>query len=111
MKGILLNKLVEMNIKNLFSGKTIVDKTLGIIDKVVLDKTQAASLKFEIHRIIASSNVAKYVRAVIAVLVVVVWLFFPEKFEGREKLSEYLLYAIAGYYYLVDLGLSGIKRK
>lgn len=91
-----------MNVLSLFTKGGAVNKAIDVIDKTVLDKTQATQAKFEVYQIIAASSVAKYVRALIAVLFVVVWLFFPEKFEGREKMSEYFLYAVVAFYFLVD---------
>lgn len=99
-----------MNLKGIFSGKGTVGKVVDVIDKVVPDAQQKNQLKFEIYKIIASSMVAKYVRALIALMFVSVWLFFPEKLEGREKLTEYMLYAIAGYYFLIDRGLNKVKK-
>lgn len=91
-----------MNIKGLFSGSGAIEKAVDVIDKVVPDTQQKNQLKFEIYRIIASSQVAKYVRALLAVMFFVVWLFFPEKLDGRERMAEYMLYAIAAYYFLID---------
>lgn len=91
-----------MSIKNIFSAKGAIEKAVDVIDKVVPDTKQKTELKFEIYKIIASSAVAKYVRALLALMFFVVWLFFPEKLEGREKQAEYMLYAVAAYYFLVD---------
>lgn len=91
-----------MNIKSLLNASGVLDKAIEVIDKVVQDKTQKTELKFEIYKIIAASQVAKYVRAIIALLFVVVWLFFPEHFDGREEMSKYFLYAVVAYYFLVD---------
>lgn len=95
-------KKISMNIKGLLSGKGAIGKAIDVIEKVVPDVTQKNKLKFEIYQIIASSMVAKYVRAVLAIMFFAVWLFFPEKLEGREEMTKYMLYAIAGYYYIVD---------
>ena len=100
-----------MDIKNLFSGKGLIEKAVTVIDKLIPDKTQANSLKFEIYKIIASSQIAKYVRALIAIMFFTVWLFFPEKLAGREEMTKYMIFAIAGYYFIVDRGLDGIKKK
>ena len=100
-----------MNIKSLFSGKGAIEKAVDVIDKVVPDVKQKNELKFEIYKIIASSMVAKYVRAALALMFFAVWLFFPEKLEGREEMSKYMLAAIAGYYFIVDRGFNHVKRK
>ena len=100
-----------MNIKGLFSAKGAIEKAVGVIDKVVPDVKQKNELKFEIYKIIASSAIAKWVRALLAIMFFVVWLFFPEKMEGREDMSKYMLYAIAGYYFLIDRGFNYVKKK
>ena len=99
-----------MNLKGLFSGKGIIAKAVDVIEKVVPDVQQKNELKFEIYKIIASSEVAKYVRALIALMFFVVWLFFPEKIAGREEMVKYMLYAIAGYYFIVDRGFNHVKK-
>lgn len=100
-----------MNIKGLFSAKGAIEKAVAVIDKVVPDVKQKNELKFEIYKIIASSMVAKWVRALLAIMFFVVWLFFPEKMEGREDMSKYMLYAIAGYYFIIDRGFNHVKKK
>ena len=100
-----------MSIKSLFSASGVIEKAVDVIDKVVPDGKQKNELKFEIYKIIASSMVAKWVRALIAIMFFAVWLFFPEKIEGREDMVKYMLYAIAGYYFLVDRGFNYVKKK
>ena len=100
-----------MDIKGLFSAKGAIEEAVDVIEKVVPDTTQKNELKFEIYKIIASSMVAKYVRAALALMFFVVFLFFPEKLDGREEMSKYMLAAIAGYYYIIDRGFNYVKTK
>lgn len=100
-----------MNIKNLFSGNGTIDKVIDVIEKVVPDAAQKSQAKFEIYKIIASNMVAKWVRAIITLMFFIVWLFFPEKLTGREEMVKYMIYAIAGYYFIIDRSMNQIKRK
>lgn len=101
MKGIL---------KRLLGDGGMGEKVINVIEKVVPDSGQKNALKFELYKIIVSSMVAKYVRAAIAIMFFSVWLFFPEKFEDRENIADYMLMAIAGYYFVVDRSLNRVKK-
>lgn len=99
-----------MDLKGLFKAGGLGEKVINVVEKVVPDTQQKNELKFELYKIIVSSMVAKYVRALLAVMFFTVWLFFPEKMEGREEVTKYLMYAIAGYYFLVDRAFNKAKK-
>lgn len=99
-----------MNLKELFSGNGTIDKVVGIIDKVVPDVAAKNEAKFEIYKIISSNMIAKWVRAILALMFISVWLFFPEKLTGREEMTKYVMMAIVGYYFIVDRSMNRIKK-
>jgi hypothetical protein len=92
-------------------GKNTVEKSLELIDKVVPDTEKRTELKFEIYRIIVSNQIARWVRAIIALMFFVTWLYFPENLKGKGNETEYIIWAILGYYYLVDKTLNRVKQK
>lgn len=102
-----------MKIGDLFKGGGIVDKVVDMVDKIVPDKQKAAELKMKLIKLIVSqqSPIAPYVRGLIALLFMVVWLFFPEKFVGREDSARYILYAICLFYFMADIAIDKWKRK
>ena len=101
-----------MKLREIFKKDGLVDKITGIVDKAVPDKEKAAELKMELIKVIASvqGKVAPYVRAVIAVQFMTVWLWFPEKFANRSESERYVLYGIIGFYFLADFTIDKWRR-
>lgn len=100
-------------IADIFKKGGIADKAVDLVDKMVPDKDKASELKMELIKLIASqqSPITRYVRAVLAIMFMVVWLFFPENFQGREDTTRYVLYGIIGFYFLADFAIDKWKRK
>ena len=107
------NKANGMKLKEILKVGGLVDKVIGIVDKTIVDKGKASELKMELIKLIAAnqSPITRYVRAVIAIMFMVVWLFFPENFAGREDTTRYVLYGIVGFYFLADFTIDKWKRK
>lgn len=102
-----------MNWLNIFKKGGAIEKAIDIVDKSVEDKDKAKEIKLKLIQIMASqqSPITRYVRAIIAIMFMTVWLFFPEKMEGREEAVKYVLYGIIGFYFLADFTIDKWKGK
>ena len=100
-------------LSNLFKKGGAVDKSLEIVDQAVEDKDKANELKMKLIQIMASqqSPITRYVRAILAIMFMTTWLFFPENMEGREEAVKYVLYGIIGFYFLADFTIDKWKGK
>ena len=98
---------------NIFKKGGAVEKAIDIVDKSVIDKDEAAKLKMKLIELMASqqSPITRYVRAAIALLFMIVWLFFPDNMEGRDETVKYIIYAIFGFYFLADFAIDKWKGK
>ena len=90
-----------------------VDKAIEIVDKAVVDKDKAKEIKLELIKVMASnqSPITRYVRAILAIMFMTVWLFFPENMVGRDEAVKYVLYGIIGFYFLADFTIDKWKSK
>jgi hypothetical protein len=100
-------------LSGLFKKGGAVDKAINIVDKAVPDKDKANELKMKLIELMASqqSPITRYVRAIIAIMFMVVWLFFPDNMEGRDEMTKYIIYAIFGFYFLADFTIDKWKGK
>ena len=98
---------------NIFKKGGAVEKAIDIVDKAVVDKDKAKEVKLEIIKLMATqqSPITRYVRAILAIMFMTVWLFFPENMVGREEATKYVLYGIIGFYFLADFTIDKWKSK
>lgn len=90
----------------------VVKNVTGIVTKLVPDKDLAEKLNNELMLAIiglTQNSISRWVRAIIAIVWVTTWLYFPENFEGRENVSENVLYSIIGFYFL-DFVIDRFKK-
>jgi len=100
-------------LSSLFKKGGAVEKGMNIVDQAVEDKDKANELKMKLIQLMAAqqSPITRYVRAILAIMFMAVWLFFPEKMEGREEATRYVLYGIIGFYFLADFTIDKWKGK
>jgi len=98
---------------NIFKKGGAVEKAIDIVDKSIVDKDKAKEVKLELIKVMASqqSPITRYVRAILAIMFMAVWLFFPENMAGREEATKYVLYGIIGFYFLADFTIDKWKGK
>jgi predicted RND superfamily exporter protein len=99
-----------MNIKKYLVSKNSINKAEELIEAIVKDEQQKSKLKYEIFKLLMSTHIAKYVRALIALMFVIVWLFLPENIESNQDIAKYLMLGIVSFYFLLDVGIDRIKK-
>lgn len=88
-----------------------VDKITDVVEKAVPDKDKRNELIYNISLVLMQSEVAKYVRAVLAILTAVSCLFLGDKMTIDADTQKYILMAVFGFYFLDYLkGMFGNKK-
>ena len=97
--------------KSLLSGSGgVIGKVTGIVGKSVVDKDKRNEMIYEISLLMMQSKVAPYVRAVLAIVIVVSIMFFGDKVTLDPEGQKYALYSVLGYYFL-DRVFDSFKSK
>ena len=78
----------------------VLEKITGLADKAITDKDKRNEFIFHISQIIASSEVGRWVRAILSVLTVFSCFFFADKMTIDAETQKYLLYMVFGFYFL-----------
>lgn len=97
-------------IKGLLKGGGIIEKVTGIVGKAITDKDRRNEMIYEISLLMMQSKIAPYVRAVLAVLIVVSIMFFGDTISLDKEAQKYALSAVLGYYFL-DRIFDSFKKK
>jgi len=87
-------------LKQVLGKDGIMTKVTGLADKAIVDKDKRNEFIHSLSIIMMQSNVAKYVRAVLGVMVAVSCLFFADKLTIDKETQKYLLYLVFGFYFL-----------
>ncbi len=82
----------------LLGGKTF-EQIAGIADKAIVDKDKRAEFLFQVRMIMLNSQIAKYIRAVLAIIVTVSVMFFADRLTIDTETQKYLLYAVFMFYF------------
>jgi hypothetical protein len=98
---------------SIFKKGGAVEKITDIVDQAVEDKDKSKELKVKIIELMASlkNPITPFVRAIIGIEFITVWIFYPQNFEGREDTAQYVLYGIIGFYFLADFAIDKWKGK
>ena len=78
----------------------VIGKVTGIVGKAVMDKDKRNEMVYEISLLMMQSKVAPYVRAVLAIIVVISMMFFGDKITLDAETQKYALYSVLGYYFM-----------
>ncbi len=90
-----------MKVLNFLNKKDgIASKVTAIVDKSITDKDKKAELVYNILTLIMQSEVAKWVRAMLAILIVVACLFFGNEVTLEADKQFILLSSVTGFYFL-----------
>lgn len=88
----------------------VIGKVTGIVDKAVVDKDKRNEMIYEISLLMMQSKVAPYVRAVLAIVIIISIMFFGDKVTLDPEGQKYALYSVLGYYFL-DRVFDSFKAK
>jgi hypothetical protein len=88
----------------------VIGKVTGIVSKSIVDKDKRNEMIYDISLLMMQSKVAPYVRALIALIVVIGCMFFGDTITLTPDAQQWCLYSVLGYYFL-DRVLGGFSKK
>lgn len=97
-------------LSNFLKGGGVIDKVTGIVGKAVVDKDKRNEMIYEIALLLMQSRIAPYVRALLALIIVVSVMFFGDSITLDLEGQKYALYSVIGFYFF-DFLLNGFKGK
>lgn len=89
-----------MSIWSVLKGTKLIDNVTNIVDKAVTDKDKKNELVFAIMNMFMQSQVAKWVRAILAIEITTGVLFFGHKLTIPPDKQHWALGAVLGYYFM-----------
>lgn len=87
-------------LNNITKKDGIVSQMTGLADKAIVDKDKRNEFIYNMSLIMMQSEIAKYVRAVLGIVVVISCLFFADKLTIDKETQKYILYLVLGFYFL-----------
>lgn len=88
----------------------VIGKVTGIVGKTIVDKDKRNEMVYDIALLMMQSRIAPYVRAILAIVVVVSIMFFGDKVTLDAEGQKYAFYSVLGYYFM-DRVFDSFKSK